>query len=419
MNSKLKKTFLLALLSIFSGLISMRFFDSDFQISVSVILILIFIYTMQPLYNFLLFALTGIGLFFLRIIVHLVFYSQDAFSCWAYVPEIFFYLTYGILFVLFHRLQKERKAPSLFAFLPIIFIDYGANSIELLIRMGSNMFNRETHLGILFVAFLRTFVSISVLKLIEYYKILLLKQEHEDRYKRILIFIARLNEELVWLKKNTELIEHTMSTSYQLYETLKTTDKDNKLAAMALSVSKDIHEIKKEYLLILRGLSVVLKTEEEADGMYIKDILFLIKDSVKTFADELNKELIVTLNIEENFYTSKHYLLLSVFRNLLVNALEAAPGKIVTMHVEEHMENGFYTFRVSDDGIGIPADTIDAIFLPGFSTKINYATGEVNRGLGLSLVQDMIEKDFKGEIKVKSDSNGTEFFVSLDVGEVV
>lgn len=34
---------------------------------------------------------------------------------------------------------------------------------------------------------------------------------------------------------------------------------------------------------------------------------------------------------------------------------------------------------------------MEQIFEPGFSTKINYETGEVNRGLGLSLVKDFIE----------------------------
>ena len=47
-----------------------------------------------------------------------------------------------------------------------------------------------------------------------------------------------------------------------------------------------------------------------------------------------------------------------------------------------------WLFKVWDTCGGIPSQVLDKIFLAGFSTKINYETGEINRGLGLSLVRD-------------------------------
>ena len=42
------------------------------------------------------------------------------------------------------------------------------------------------------------------------------------------------------------------------------------------------------------------------------------------------------------------------------------------------------------------------IYEAGFSTKINYETGKINRGLGLSITKDIIENKLKGKIKVQS-----------------
>ena len=49
----------------------------------------------------------------------------------------------------------------------------------------------------------------------------------------------------------------------------------------------------------------------------------------------------------------------------------------------------------------------------GFSTKINYETGEVNRGLGLSLVKDFIEFRLGGTIRVTSVPGKTVFTLTI------
>ena len=52
--------------------------------------------------------------------------------------------------------------------------------------------------------------------------------------------------------------------------------------------------------------------------------------------------------------------------------------------------------------------------MPGYSTKIDYSTGEVNRGLGLSLVKDIIENQFNGSIEIESEvEKGTKFILSI------
>ncbi len=54
-----------------------------------------------------------------------------------------------------------------------------------------------------------------------------------------------------------------------------------------------------------------------------------------------------------------------------------------------------------------------ASFEPGFSTKIDYETGKVSRGLGLSLVRDIIESQMGGTIRVQSEEGCTDFIISI------
>ena len=51
--------------------------------------------------------------------------------------------------------------------------------------------------------------------------------------------------------------------------------------------------------------------------------------------------------------------------------------------------------------------------MPGFSTKINYETGQVSRGLGLSLVKDIVETQLGGSIDVHSENGCTEFIMRI------
>jgi two-component system sensor histidine kinase YcbA len=54
------------------------------------------------------------------------------------------------------------------------------------------------------------------------------------------------------------------------------------------------------------------------------------------------------------------------------------------------------------------------IFSPGFSTKINYTTGQINRGLGLSVVLDIVERELKGRVNVNSTKDiGTTFLIYI------
>ena len=122
--------------------------------------------------------------------------------------------------------------------------------------------------------------------------------------------------------------------------------------------------------------------------------------------------------IRDSLYTDRHYLLLSVFHNLFNNALEASVSDTVNISLIQTIQDRWYLFTISDDGPGIDKDCMDQIFDPGFSTKINYDTGTISRGLGLNIVKDIVEHKFHGQIAVTSRPGDTTFTLYIPIDEL-
>lgn len=97
-----------------------------------------------------------------------------------------------------------------------------------------------------------------------------------------------------------------------------------------------------------------------------------------------------------------------VFRNLILNALQAMPtGGTITLHTDVVRDN--IRVAIIDSGIGIPPDQLDRIFVPFFTTKTK------GTGLGLSIVKKIVE-NHGGSISVESTvGKGTTFEILLPV----
>jgi signal transduction histidine kinase len=100
-----------------------------------------------------------------------------------------------------------------------------------------------------------------------------------------------------------------------------------------------------------------------------------------------------------------------VFENLIRNAVQAMPeGGLLTVATEA-IQDGQVLVTVDDTGVGIPAEQLEQIFEPLFSTK---TTGI---GLGLSLAANLVAAH-GGHIEVESEGQpgkGTTFKVYLPV----
>ena len=97
-----------------------------------------------------------------------------------------------------------------------------------------------------------------------------------------------------------------------------------------------------------------------------------------------------------------------VLINLLVNAIEAVKDKnkpCITLSAELR-PNGKPSVKIADNGMGMPPDLIEKIFIPFFSTR------KTGSGIGLSLCKQIMMLH-KGNIQVQSVQGEGSIFILL------
>ncbi len=107
-------------------------------------------------------------------------------------------------------------------------------------------------------------------------------------------------------------------------------------------------------------------------------------------------------------------LLKQVFLNLGKNAIEAmhGGGELCIREFGDPERADRLAVEIRDTGTGIPADALDKVFEPFYTTK------QQGTGLGLSVCQRIVH-DLGGNISVESDERGTTFTVWLPCAQVL
>jgi two-component system NtrC family sensor kinase len=101
-----------------------------------------------------------------------------------------------------------------------------------------------------------------------------------------------------------------------------------------------------------------------------------------------------------------------VLTNLLLNCAEHAfePDQGGRIDVRARLRGDMVELQVADNGRGIPADIIDRVFDPFFTTR----RGQGGTGLGLNIVYNLVVKQFNGAITARSTvGQGTEFLLRI------
>jgi signal transduction histidine kinase len=110
-------------------------------------------------------------------------------------------------------------------------------------------------------------------------------------------------------------------------------------------------------------------------------------------------------------------LITAVFQNLLSNALKFRGEQPPHVHVTAEREDGFWIFSVTDNGIGIPAEYADRIFV--IFQRLHDRAAYSGTGIGLAMCRKIIEY-FGGQIWLDTAySGGSRFCFTLParVGE--
>ncbi|MFC0272918.1 ATP-binding protein [Metabacillus herbersteinensis] len=162
-----------------------------------------------------------------------------------------------------------------------------------------------------------------------------------------------------------------------------------------------INSIIEDMLLLSRpGAPIVRKTLMED---ITKDILPLIIQSS-------NKKIDFTIDLDQVPLNVDVKQMKQVFHNLIRNCIEALKHK-GHISIKSKIEDDYYHIFISDNGTGIPIEIKQSIYDPFLSSK------EGGTGLGLTIVQRIIE-NHRGSIElVSSSEKGTTFKMSLPINE--
>lgn len=99
--------------------------------------------------------------------------------------------------------------------------------------------------------------------------------------------------------------------------------------------------------------------------------------------------------------------------NIIKNSMQATDEKFEygggEIQIQSFRNNGYYSVKIKDNGIGMDDETQQKLFEPYFSTKSS------GMGLGLVITKKILD-DMKAKIKVKSDpGSGTEVEISFQI----
>jgi hypothetical protein len=159
-----------------------------------------------------------------------------------------------------------------------------------------------------------------------------------------------------------------------------------------------INELIHNFLFL--GKTITLHRDNVPPGDLINEALITIRDKVRS-----GIEVTTSCRGVDTIYCDREYIRLSLI-NLIVNAIQSieSSGEV---RIECGAENGMVCLTVSDTGQGIPADELDRIFEPYYSTK------KLGIGLGLAITKRFVE-DHGGTISAASEvGKGTTMTIRL------
>jgi len=166
------------------------------------------------------------------------------------------------------------------------------------------------------------------------------------------------------------------------------------------SQAQRLNRLIEEILNISRIESGLIKVDKKPFSMTI-----LIQDSAKmieSYAGEKNITIAIPAPIICDQVNADKDMVSQVIINLLSNAVKYTPkGGHITVESEVNEADKNICVKVSDTGIGIPADDVEHVFDKFFRVKANNKVAK-GTGLGLNLVKQIVEKVHDGEVFVTS-----------------
>ena len=425
--SKTNKLVLMLAVSSLASQISLNMFGTGFILAMSPFMMAVFLYLFQDLDPLKAGLWMTVCSPLVRLVVTTARTGNFSESFHLVAPDTGFFLGYAIFFSVI--LKNLGYSPYHRFYFRIVLCDFLGNCCEQTFRVavGLASYDWDSFLAFIAIALIRSFLVLIICMASDAYKSLLEKTEHEENYKRLVLMASTFNSEVYFMQKNMNEIENIMKNAYDLYGELRSGDYPDELKTTSLSIAKDIHEVKKGYRRVIKGLQDNFLADFEDSRIKLSDLLKILSVDIERTRDMLRINIAFSGSCETDYLIQKHFAFMSIIRNLISNSIDAImsmdgnPRGEIYMRCRDMTKDGrsYCQVEVKDNGPGIPDNLMDVLFVPGFSTKYNEETGDINRGLGLTLAKDLLEEKFDGTIEVNSSNKGATFTLWFPVDKLI
>ena len=242
---------------------------------------------------------------------------------------------------------------------------------------------------------------------------------HDDSFEIVITDITRTEQTKAMRQQMTSNIAHELKTPIASVRGYLET----------LIENKGLDEEKKHYFLdkalaqstrltdLINDIVTLNKLDETGSSFPFEevDVFGIVKEVCDNLTTSISRRKIrVDIDIDPaTKVTANRSLVVSVFQNLIENAVMYA-GENVTVTVRSLPgEPGYQRFSFADDGIGIPEEHQPRIFERFYRIDDGRSRKSGGTGLGLAIVKNAILLH-KGEISLRTrPGGGTEFIFSL------
>ena len=425
--NKNARLFLMVAVSSLASQISLDMFQSGFILAMSPLMMMVFLYLFKDLDAFKACCLMAFFSPLVRLTIMVINGGEIGESLLYVFPDAGFFLGFAITFAYITR--RFGYSPYHLFYLRIILADFLGNSTEQSLRVlfGLTSYSMKSFVTFGIIAFIRGFIVILVCIAADTYMSLLEKREHEENYKKLIIMASTFESEVYSMRKNMNEIEDIMTNAFSLYRKLDSDEYDPELSNTALMIAKDIHEIKKGYRRVIQGLQDNFLEEFSDDStLPLSDLLKILAADTERSKEAKENNILFHSSFETNYIIQKHFAFMSILKNFISNCVDALAdmpkphkGEIYIRCRDMRKDGTSYcAIEIKDNGPGIPEDDLEYIYVPGYSTKYDEETGDINRGVGLTLAKDLLESQFDGHIEVESTGKGTTFTLWFPVDQL-